>query len=251
MLDLDLRADEVIAFFDRYQRHFPFAGSVALNRTVEEALAAERRNISARFIVRRPGFVLPPQQLPATWRATKDRLWAKMDIADDDGGKAGIGARRKAILAKFEEGGRKTARDPNLPIAIPTKVLRPAPTNLVPQRLYPRNLVGRFDTLGGFRGLARTARSRASFRKGKGETTQVWRRQVGRYFVLGALGERGFGIYERTGPGRQDVRRLWIFRQAIPIPARLAFEATARQVIEERFHPNMEGAFELALRTAR
>lgn len=222
------------------------AAAVAINRTLEEVLAGQRQKIQQRFIVRRPSFTLPPQTLPASWRATEQKLWAVVSLGDDTsrGNSSSIGTRRGLILGKFGAAQQMFAL--RQPIAIPTRALRPNIRDLVPQKKYPRYLVGQFDTKGNYLGLARTARSTVKLKRRKGSANvDVYRRAVGRYFVLGKPGDEIHGLYERTGP--KTLRELWVFREAIPIPHRLDFQADAEAVIATRFRPNFDGAFERSL----
>lgn len=236
-------------------RQYRFAASVALNRTVEEAHAVMRRGIGQRFIVRVPQFVYPPVQLPNVWRATVDRPSAFFALGDDEGGSAGIGARREAILTKFETGGRKTATNPSFPIAIPTKAIRPSPTALVPRALYPVNLrlAPRLDASGATipalrRGKVRTLTGGVVASKKKRAALGL--QGIGGTFTIGTP-DRAIGVFQRVGRGRGAIRLIWAYRQSIPIPPRLHWVETAETVATNRLQPNFEGALEFALRTAR
>ena len=237
MISIDVRSDEVLGFFERFGKQAPFGISLGINRLTELAMAAAGKGIKSRMTVRVPGFVLPPVQLPNKWRATKAKLFATADIAYDDG-PGSIGARRRAILSKFEEGGTKKAFNPNFPIAIPTKVLRSSPTDLVPRSMYPRNLVGAFNSDGGFQGLTRKART-----KGKKE------KAIGPYFVLGHQGDRHWGLYERMGSN--TVKMIWAFRVQIPIPAILHYQRDIINTVDENYEKELRAAMDFAIETAK
>jgi hypothetical protein len=242
MIEIDVRADEFLSLMERFSAQAPFVQSVALNRTSEEGLAVLRQGMKERFILRAEAFDLPPQQLPAAFRATASRLWATVRLGYSDG-PASIGGRREAIFGKFEEGGTKRGPDPNFPIAIPTKALRSDPRALVPRQLYPRYLLGSFTVLGRFAGL----------KQGKAKHTRLGRgRSLFSYFQLTpvnrpGLDPRAAGIYERVGPGPHDVRRIWMYRTQIPIPRLLELFASVKQVVDARFGPNLLGALDLVL----
>jgi len=237
VISIDVRSDQVLGFMERFSKQAPFAISLGINRLTELAMAAAGKGIKARMIVRVPKFTLPPQQLPTKWRATKEKLFAVADIAYDDG-PGSIGARRRAILSKFEEGGRKRSVDPTFPIAIPTKALRPSPTDLVARKMYPRNLVGGFDQLGVFVGLGRKARTRGKRQK-----------SIGRYFVLGQQDDPFWGLYERTGPS--NIRKLWKFTTQIPIPAILHYQADITRTVEQHYDTELRAAMDYAIATAK
>lgn len=239
-MSLTIRIDDaqIRAWVTEAKDQLPFAAMVGMNRTGEEGLAAARQRVLTAFTVRRPQFILPPLRLPREWQATKKNPTVR--IAIGDGGSKKLGERRRAILEKFEAGGIKTGR-PDLPIAIPTTALRPTPETDIPQKLYPKYLVGQFGGQGQFLGLGNKARIRKGRRAGRGK-------QVGRYFVLGGPGDRNWGLYERTAANH--IQMLWAFRTQVRIPARLEWVTSASSVIDKRLKPNMEGAIELALRTA-
>lgn len=243
-------ATEALSFLERFGKQGRYAQAVAINRTVEEAMAEGRAMILRTMTVRAPRFILPPIQLPRTARADakRDRLYAAIQLGYDDGGRQSIGARRSFMLSKFETGGRKVMRDSNYPVAIPTKELRSSASVLVPRKLYPRNILGSFDQFGQLAGLGRQARTKLG-RKRKDGTRST--KQVGRYFMLGGPTSKFWGAYERTGPKSTDVKRLWTFKTSVPVPKRLDYYATAQRIVNDRFWPNLEGALELALRTAK
>ena len=232
----------------------PFATAVAINRTAEEVLAEGRREIKANFLVRVPGFDLPPVQLPEAWRATKTRQIATVNLGDSDGGSNSIGARRVQIFTKFEYGQPKVANDPGFPIAIPTRAIRPSPMALVPRSLYPKNL--RLSPRLDAGGQIQPALRRGKVRGFAGETlTKRKRHELGMEGAGGTftiLDEQGrpIGIFQRTGAGRRDIRMIWAFRPEIHIPRRMDFAVQGTRIIEERFDPNFEGALDLAIRTA-
>lgn len=247
--------DSVLSMLANVREQVPFALAVAINRTAEEVLAEGRRQILANFTVRAPRFDLPPVQLPRAWRATKTRPIATVDLGDDDGGRDGIGARRKKIFTKFEYGGHKTALDPSLPIAIPTKVLRPSDTSVVPRGMYPTNLrlaprLTPDGTLPSLRKGKVRSLSGATL-KSKKQRAELGLQGVGGTFTMKGHDGRVLGVFQRTGQGHRSYRMIWAFRQSIRIPRLTNFAARGTAIIEDRFWQNFEGALELAMRTAR
>lgn len=254
MIPLEIEVDPKGALFwiDFAHKQTAFGLMIALNRTAELALAEERKAIQRNFIVRAPGFILPPLQIPNAHRATKTRLAVAVKLGYEEQGRS-IGNRRAQILSPFEEGTPKRGRL-DMPIAIPTKAVRPDPRGLIPQRMYPRNLIGNFSVLGRFVSLGTKAREKRVFKKHKG-TTKVFSRQVGRYFTMDPRQQRGlspraWGVWERTGPGTRDIRLLWAFRIQVPRPARLTFHKTAQESVDRNFGREWELAFDFAMRTA-
>jgi len=222
---------------------FAPAGVIALNRTAEDVLAEQRRHISEAFMVRVPRFVLPPQTLPSDWRATNKRLNAFMGLGPEWDKMA---VKRRNILEPFEKGEPK--RMQKYPVAIPTGYIRPSWGSLVPRKLYPRNLIGIFNSDGILTGLGTKARVKTRKYKTKAGV-KASSKQVGRYFTLGGSGDKFWGLYERTG--KKTLRRLWTFRLGVPRPKRLEFVDTAMKVIPERWEVNARGAVELYIKIAQ
>jgi hypothetical protein len=228
------------------------AAASGMNRTAEEVLGHQSNRIQREFMVRVPRFILPPMKLPGVWKATPAKLHVLIALGDQQLGvnaQEDIGRRRVQILSKFGAAQQKVARDErNYPIAIPTPSLAPYKAMRIPQRMYPRQLVGRFSSEDGkFIGLSNTARHTLRRRKRKGETVTV-SRQVGRYFVLGSpTSGRGWGLYERTRSGAGGVRMLWAFRRSVPIPKLLDFEVDASRIINERSARDFANAFDQAV----
>jgi hypothetical protein len=150
-------------------RQLPYAAMVAINRTVEDALAAVSRKMRSDFTIRVPGFDLPPQQLPTSVRATKDRQHAQVRLGyEDTTGAASIGARREQIFKKHEDGTLKVAKDASFPIAIPTTAIRSSFAALVPRsstRLICDSRLGCSRTARRFRHSAAAKSSRSPARR--------------------------------------------------------------------------------------
>lgn len=235
-------ADRVLAFLAETKGALAEAQVRALNRTAEDVWEATRQQLRQNFTVRAPRFILPPQILPVENRATHKNLRAKVNLGE--GGNKQIGDRRRAILEPFEDARpKKTSRIG--PVAIPTTYLRPNRSNLIDPKLYPRFLVGQFDSAGNFVGVGRKARvaTRTQRRLGtkKGQ-------QVGRYFVMGGEGDRYWGLYERQMTGESSrLRKLWNFRNQIRRPAILNFYDTANRIFEQRWRINYGGALDSVL----
>ena len=231
MLTATVDTSPAIGFLGRLKSEFPWACSVAINRTVELGLHAVRERMRGSMTIRVPGF-LPPQQLPRQWRATKEKLVA--ELRTGYGTTAGsLGARASSIFSKFEEGGAKT---PQQPVYIPTKVLRPNKTDLVPRNLYPAKLMA-----------AMKAQSKGTRYGGRGKSQLSG---LYSYFMVGPQGGKAWGIWERFGAGR-EVRMVWAFRKSVPIPASLRFYETGMQVINDRFDGELWAATELMKELAR
>lgn len=245
-LVIDVRVKEVISFLQRIHPQFPFAASVALNRTAEDGLAALRTDIPKRFTIREAKVMkwIAPMQLPRPNRATKQNLAATLKTD-------GYGR----IFAPFEEGIPKTPSGrlggPLAPfVIVPTSNLRPTKQTVIPRSLYPTNL-----------GLSprRDASGKTYYALGKGSIEKGLTPFKG----SAVMGKRGTfalipgrhnirpdqaGVYQRTGG---TVRMLWALEPRVRRPKILHYQDTIASVVARRFAPNWDGAWALAMRTAR
>jgi len=226
---------EAEAFLDGlYRDQIPFAASLALNRTAKDVQQAEQGELAANFILRQPAFILQSVRIPKFSNKNDSPMEVVIEIGE-----------KGAFLRKFQAPGVKQALDPAMPIAIPSTNIRPNISDLVPLGLYPKNLrlVPRRGVTG-IIGPKRHITSRGVVQlKGKQRT-----------FVLDPAEHRGvkvWGVYQRYGPGPQDVRLLWTLKSRIPIPKRLDFVPVGERVVRERWPIRWAEAFAQAIRSAR
>ena len=233
-IELDTNASEVARWIQHvFSDQMPFALSLAINRTAYNVRDAIRSGIQHRFTIRRR-WVVHGIQIPRGGRATKQKLEAIVELE-----------RRRSFLAKFEEGGVKRG-SVSLPIAIPTEHIRPTPQSLPPLALYPKNLrlLERRDVSGFL--AARTTLTRGNVRQWKG---------LRRTFVIDPWEHRAdrqlWGVWQRFGPRRNQIRLIWAYWREIRIPPILKFYETGRRTIDAVWDRNFTAAFDRAIRTAR
>lgn len=250
-------AEALTALRDVAPRQVMFGMAIAMNRTMEDWLAAARKQIAERMTVRVATFTLPPRELPRIAQATRQKLQAQAAFGYSDVMRDTIGERREKILRKFETGGTKEARDPFKPIAIPTSALRRSFGDLVPRQMFPENLrlqpkkVGSGETLVARRGGKVVTLDGKKL--GKRARIAAGLEGIGGTFTINDPDGKPIGVYQRIGRGRTraDVRRLWTYKSKIRIPDRLDVFDLADVIVRERLLINFQGAIELALRTAK
>lgn len=224
------------------KKRIPFAISRALNLTAMGFRGAMRTGISRRFVVRVPRFILGSEKGMRSGLVhvarneessyKKGRYSATVAVGGSEQGNASF--RSRFILNKFETGGERTG-DAQSPIAIPTKSLRPSFSDRVPGSMYPKNLGHLIDT-------------RLPVASGHNERSKKRPAKRARgTFVIGQMGEKQWGIYQRVGPGKNDIRKIWSFRTRIPIPRRLQFYETAQAYVPNSWRKHMRKALGEAL----
>jgi hypothetical protein len=245
------------------------AASVALNRTRDDAIAPQITKIRSAFTIRagKDRFLVPPKSAPAAFKATETRLFVPISLAFDDGKKS-VGYHAKRILEKHGATQDVPSSDPFIPFFRPTGALRPVKSALVPMNLYPKKLLGQFNSKGELTGVGRRARVTKQTRRvirrrglaavveGAGLLPKQYRtgtKIVGSYFILGQPGSAEHGIYQRIGDGKgksrgsDDIVMIWDFMQSQKVTKRLNFEPETREVIASRWAINFAGAFDLAM----
>lgn len=121
--------DAVRAELQRIGRQAPFAMSLALNNTANEAQRAIKDSLSSRFTLRRKGFVENTiYRQKGVDFATKTHLQASIRVNP-----------ARNFLAQHEEGGSKTPMS-GTNVAIPLAAVQPDRGTVIPKRLRPSGL---------------------------------------------------------------------------------------------------------------
>jgi len=220
-------------FTDALERQIPFALSLAINNLAKDVIGAGDTSIGQNFVVRK------------AW--VQDAFWmSSVSDKHQDPIKATISMKKDhALLNKFEEGGSKAARSYDEPIAIPTAAIRPGFAGSVPLELYPKNL----------RLMPRRTASGTLGAKGRVMRNGMAQLQGNlRTFVIDPAtmpGASKWGVWQRFGPGKHDIRRIWTYKKSIPIPRRLHFAETAQRTAEALWERRFEEAWTRAVETAR
>lgn len=233
------------------------SAALALNQTAEEVLAFEVTQMPGRFHQRVPMFTTPLTQVPRGYRATPEKLEVLIALAYPDSGKHDLGQRKEKALSKYGAEQTLVAQDPIFPFFIPTKALRPNVMGTIASALYPRNMLGAYNSDGKLTGMNQINQAKLT-PKGKTRTIKGVKQEGGRYFILGQPGQKDYGIYERsdtgaggsTGNHHGSVRMLWAFRESESVHKLLDWEAEARRIIETNWPVNAAGALEKAMTAA-
>lgn len=235
VITISVDATPALNYLASTVRQLPFATANALNQTAKDVQAAIQKSIAAKFTLRQPRWLLQGVKIEQFVKKSSAQfaITVKLDAS-------------RQLLAKFEEGGEKTAGDPNRPIAIPSGNVRPNFQLLPPRGLYPAalGLTPYRQIAGGFKlhGARHVTAHGVVQLKGK-QRTFVLTKQM--------FGVRTGGVYQRIGPGKDDVRLLWTYVSREPIPARPFFYDAGRKAIAENWPKNFNAAWSRALATAR
>lgn len=231
-----------VQFLNRLAPYAKQAWAVALNRTAELGTKAGRDHVHQVFDVRSEQalrFALPVT-LPGRLRATSERLTAIIEPE-----------RIGKIYGPYEAGGIHGRDALGRPVIIPTRYLQPTPLTLVPRAWYPTNLG--LQRVRDPKGTTYYKLGKDSIKKQKSPV----RRTASGVRVLGKRGTfaldpdfgvrvdpRHAGVYVRTGPGKHDIQRLWIYRDSVRRPPYLELLRTVDRTTTEHWEAEAVAAFD-------
>jgi hypothetical protein len=223
-VSIDIEPAKLAMMLSGLRSQVPYAISVALNTTANDAQAAIRQTLNGHFTLRREAFIKQTIYRGRDDFAKKDRLVATVRVNP-----------ARDVLAKFETDTEKRPRRSNK-IAIP--VFRQETPKKVIGKNDPRSLprvMALIDQQGGkevgpFKKAQRKAKARQSF-----------------YLLTSKRGDRY--VMERTGP--ENTRVLYAFRRRVPIKPVLRFRATANAEAERKWEQNVSAAINRAIETMR
>lgn len=216
----------------RYAKNLAFSAAQALNDAAKEAQNRIRANVHERFHVRQAQFVDRSIKIFAFANARANRPYAEI----------GVDNKPRFILSLFEEGG---ARLPfvgkNVAVPVTGQAARPSfDDNVRPDlRFSALNFRKSAITSQGRQLLA--ARKRAGIRKRKLAGQYIIWRGDQRTFILPQTRRAPLGgVFQRVGPGRDDIRLIYSFKSNVRLRAALDFVSTSEQsfnaVFQESFY---------------
>jgi hypothetical protein len=234
---------------DFERRQLPFATAVALNATADYAQQAVRQKMRRVFFMRSSAsenWLLNQVRIPNHKRATKSRLAVTLDIDPAQGGKAARSSLLPMLEGGFLRSSPRVIGSTDLfargSIAVPN---RESPLSQIPRSLYPSSLglQQRRDVDGNWQAVkvGRGARARQQWYGLKGKR---------RTFVVRTSAGRGL-VLQRTGPGKEQVRTLFLIRPPAFVRPRAFFFDTAQEEFKVRILDNLRFAFAQAMETAR
>lgn len=252
MFQINVDARTVLAnLSDVQENQLPFAVSLALNRVANDAQAAERQKIRGRFHLRHETFVLNTIKIAKTDRATKSSWFVVISIPVD-----------RNELAKFEEGGFKTATkgkwvwEPNKDVFGDVPIQ--SGNSLAVKNLHFARTPG-----GEMQGNERTfmihGKKGPLILQRTDKSTKGVAQRINSGFKHGTKGrEAGSGRFTlgeklkgRAAQRKGGTRILYTLVQRVSLPIHLEFVDTISRTAYAQWLPRMTEAMDQALRGAR
>jgi hypothetical protein len=221
----------------RYAKNLAFSTAQALNDTAKVAQSRIRANVHTRFHVRKAQFVDRSIKIFAFANAGANRPYAEI----------GVDNKPRFILSLFEEGG---ARLPfvgkNVAVPITGQAARPSLDSNVRADLQFQSLNFRKSkTTVTARGREVLKARRASGnrkRKLSGDYL-IWRGNQ-RTFILPQTRRAPLGgVFQRVGPGKDDIRLIYSFKSNVRLKAALDFVSTSEQAFSDVFQESFYRRF--------
>lgn len=244
-------AEKIIGDLRNIKKQIEFANVVALTRTAQDVQKAEQQQIDDVFD-RPTNYTKNALYLKsATKQKPEARVWIKSDTFK--------GTPAENYLRPHIDGGsRKQKRFERAMVAAG---LMPSGYYVVPGEACPLdsygNVPARFivQMLSYFKAFGEQGYKANMDDKGRDRFNKKASRAVGQatsYFAVG-LGQRlKPGIYQRVAFARGSaVRPVFVFVKSVGYERRFKFYETSKQVIDERFKPNMDASLKAALASIR
>jgi hypothetical protein len=213
MIDVEVHVEDALRAVRMVAQQMPFAVSIAVKNLALDFQAAERQRLAQIFTLRRPDFVEKQGVKMLQWPTKADPT-------------AIVGTDPKAdFLAKFEDGGEKTARSGGS-LSLPVDARRNKHDIITPAN-RPRALID-------------AAKAKRIFVVRPGDTDP-------------RVAKLAPGIYQRIGRhgGHDRLKLLFAFEPHAEIPATLGFHETAVRIAQERWPQRFAEAMAQAIATAR
>jgi hypothetical protein len=213
MISVDIDISKAVDMATTVLKKFPYATNTALSAVGKEIVDAERADLQVKFQVRKQ-FILNRVRILQYSRANNLTMIVGID-ANVQGG--------PLLLPSFEDGGQKTpAAGPEIAIPITGEAARPSfAVNIPRSMLYKQLQIQRTTT-----------RSGAVQWKGRKRT-----------FVI-----PGVGVFQRTGPGKDEAALIYRFQVSAPLKRWMRFREIATRVFADRFNALWNQAFIAELR---
>jgi hypothetical protein len=226
---IDLRVDTSLLDKNakRYAKNLAYSTAQALNDTAKEAQRRIREHLRVVFHVRKAQFLDRSIKIFAFANVQASRPYAEI----------GVDNKPRFLLSLFEEGG---ARLPfvgrNVAVPVIGQAARPSVDDSVRPDLTFQALNFRKGPVTQAGRAVLAARKAVKNRKRKlAGSYYVWQGQQ-RTFILAASRRAPLGgVFQRTGPKRDDIRLIYSFRSSVRVSAALEFVQTSQVAFDEIF----------------
>lgn len=265
-LEVDVRDSSALLLLRNGGKRVAFAVVNALNGTIKAAQKGEQENVERKFIVRKQEFVRRQSAViklegkgSGFASVGKGRFEARMQV----------GEKKRFLLSGFERGGsRRTAlertgfvpKGKSAAVPVTGGPARPSKSSSVPDAftfvglrfIKSRGGKGRMvaDVAGGKLKSPRKASKRGSADVAFTKSGEQWKGSHRTFILKETARLPQGGVFQRVGPGRDDIRLVYSFQQHEHLTAQLEFIQTAERIARPEFPKRLRAEIDSALRYA-
>ena len=221
----------------RYARNLAFSTAQALNDAAKEAQKRIRDGLRQRFHVRQAQFLDRSIKIFAFANARANRPYAEI----------GVDNKPRFLLSIFEEGGARlpfVGKHVAVPItgqAARPSISDPVRTDLTFQSLAFRKSKTTVTAAG--RAVLKARRAAGNRKRKLSGDYLIWRGNA-RTFILPQTRRAPLGgVFQRVGPGRDDIRLIYSFKSNVRLRAALDFVSTSQQSFSDVFQESFYRRF--------
>jgi hypothetical protein len=269
-MQIDARIDstELLLRLHKGERRLAYAVINAINKTALRIQADTRTRVEQEFTIRKPAFFFGTPARPGGVAAKirpfasvrQGRAYAEVAIAQPPEGRGLVS--RRLLLPFFEKGGLRPRFTPQAKhVAVPITGGPARPTR--------ESSIAREYTFAGLRFVAYRGGKRvqrAGQRAGRRDQTMFgaggrvnepvrgptqWKGRNRTFIAMSTRDTHPGAVLQRIGPGRRDVRPVYVFRKPMQLPSRLRWVPTARAAADQWFAEELQRETVKALEHAR
>jgi hypothetical protein len=250
LIEVKVDATRPLMFLRNGGKRVAFAIVNTLNATAKAIQKAEVAAVQRDFTVRKPGFILGTDGKAgqaAVIRAAGGGSGFASVSAGRFEARIAVGQKPRLFLSGFETGEeRRPFKGKNVAVPITGGPARPTFRSSVPAELTFKGLSLRRVTARGQQ--KRKRRSQVTLRPSVTRTGKVQWKGAHRTFLLAetAKAPRG-GVFQRVGPGRDDIRMVYSFKPPKRLPRRLHFIRTGEEIARRVYAATLQREVNAAL----
>lgn len=217
------------------KKRLAYGTAAALNETVKAVQTAERVALDHEFKIRQAGFMYRLIKINQFASPSKGVPFAEIGI---DNTKA------RVLLSIFEGGGvKQPAKGKNVAVPVTGGVARPAFSDQVASGYTFTSLQFKKLNLTQAGHAAAGAKKRYGVKGKLSGDYYIWGGK-NRTFILPSTKQApAGGVFQRVGPGRDDIRLIYSFKKAPRLTRMLGFVDRARKVFSEKWEKAFESNY--------
>lgn len=233
-INADLHAKALILRLQNGERRLGYAAVKAINNTLKKVQQAQRSRLHREFTVRKVKFMERQIAIIKPWANVRHgRPYGEVSVGD----------KKRLLLERFESGGlRRPVKGKRVAVPVTGGPARPSFKHAVKTEfIFTRLRLRRPGKARGRTSTSANLKPAAVGRKGQQRT----------FMLLSTAKHPLGGVFQRVGPGQDDIRMVYSFRPPMRLRARLRWLRTAKAVAAQWFTEYFEREATAAVAHAR